>query len=68
MQTYWIILKFKQGIIIIVNIHIMHVNIHMGLKLSESIIIIIIINTLQHRSVDGLPATCAGSQNKNLTT
>jgi len=28
-------------------------------------IIIPIINTLQHRNVDGLPATCAGSQTKN---
>ena len=32
------------------------------------IIIIIIINTLQHRNVDGLPATCTGSQTENLTT
>ena len=28
--------------------------------------IIVIINTLQHRNVDGLPATCAGSQTKKL--
>ena len=30
------------------------------------IIIMIIINTLQHINVDGLPVTCAGSQTKNL--
>ena len=30
--------------------------------------ILFIINTLQHRNVDGLPATCAGSKTKNLTT